>query len=406
MTAPIPVVIESSLCTRCGCCAAVCPQDCIIMKSTPPAQKGETCINCGLCEQVCPGRGIDLQSHGASLCDTARYHRGMGWIINSYSAYATEEKIRKAATSGGVVTSMLKYLLEADIIDGALVVTFDADQPWITRYILATSTEEVEQSAQTKYQITSLEDSLHKIPQNRIAVVGLPCMMHGMRKLQKTPVGKKIVLLIGLFCWVHMEQEATAFLLRALNIKASDVKDIAYRSGEYLGGFRVRDIHGHKKFLEKECYNFLPLLYAPERCTVCADFSNELADISCGDAKSLKSPQGHTYVITRSQLGQDVLDDCVEHGVIQVNACPIEEIMDSEGSALLFKKGAFKRIEKKGIPIFYGIEQYTIPLKNKIYECIFCFIHARRRYFRKIIEFLPGAFFNLISRWITRQRGR
>jgi coenzyme F420 hydrogenase subunit beta len=404
---PIPEpIVEPSLCTRCGCCAAVCPQECISIDSRTSAVRGEGCIHCGLCEQVCPGEGMDLHAWGRLLFKRIRYFEGSGWVRNAYTAYATEENTRKAGTSGGVVTTLLEHLLDSKIIDGALVVTFDADHPWTTRYIVATSKEEVARSAQTKYQITSLEESLHQIPQERLAVVGLPCMIQGMRRLQKTAVGKKIVILLGLFCWVHMEEEATTCLLRKLHCKKQEVETIEYRSGDYLGGFRVTDIHGNGAFLEKECYNLLPLLYAPERCTVCADFTNELADISFGDAKSVQSERGHTFVLTRSELGQQVFNDCQRKGLIAVTPCSVDEIRDSEISALLFKKGALKRIEKRGLPIFYGTESYEIPLKHKLYEFIFFFIHARRNFFRKIIEIMPLSHFKIISKWITRKRSQ
>jgi coenzyme F420 hydrogenase subunit beta len=397
-------ITEPSICTRCGCCVAVCPQGCISIDSRAFAVRGEGCIHCGSCEQVCPGGGIDLQTSGRSLFDGTHYFEGMGWVRNAYTAYSTDKKTRKTGTSGGVVTSLLEYLLDSEIIDGVLVVTFDTDQPWTTRYILATSKEEVVKGAQTKYQITPVEDSLHQIPQERIAVVGLPCMIQGMRKLQKTAVGKKIILLLGLFCWVHMEQEATTCLLRKLHCKKADVETIEYRSGDYLGGFKITDIHGNVDFLEKECYNLLPLLYAPERCTICADFTNELADISFGDAKSVQSEKGHTFVLSRSELGQQAMDECQKNGLIAVTPCSVEEIRDSERSALLFKKGAMERIEKKGFPIFYGTESYEIPFKNKLYEFIFFFIHSRRNFFRKIIEMMPLSLFKVISKWVTGKR--
>jgi coenzyme F420 hydrogenase subunit beta len=397
-------VVEPDLCTRCGCCAAVCPQACIELDRHAGAEKGEGCTHCGLCEQICPGHGIDLQASGIALFGQAQYHTGVGRFIGTHTGYSTEERIRKAGTSGGVVTTVLKSLMEEGTIDGALVVTFDTHNPWITRYVLAASIEELLQSAQTKYQVTPIDFSLHQIPQERIAVVGVPCLIHGMRNLQETPLGKKIILLMGLFCWVHMEQDATRFLLKKLGVGEGEVGSVEYRCGDYLGGFAARDIKGNVAFLEKECYNLLPLLFAPERCAFCADFTNELADISFGDAKSLQSQQGHTYVITRSEMGEEVMKACEAKGLIIRDPCPVHDIIDSERSALLFKKGAFKRIEKKGLPISYGTEIYTNPLKNKLFEFIFFFIHERRNFFRKIMEMMPLSLFKIISRWIARER--
>ena len=397
-------VIEPHLCTRCGCCAAVCPEACIILDTHVHAERGEGCTRCGLCEQICPGHGIDLEASGATLFDKTHYHKGIGHFIGTYTAYSTEERIRKAGTAGGVVTAVLEALMEDGTIDGALVVTFDPHHPWTTRYVLATSTKEIEQSAQTKYQLTPIDFPLHKIPQQKIAVVGVPCLIHGMRDIQETSLGKKVTLLMGLFCWVHMEREATHFLLRKLGVDEESVESVKYRHGDYLGGFAVRDVSGNVTFLEKECYNLLPLVFAPERCVFCADFTNELADISFGDAKSLQSQRGHTFVITRSQRGEKAMRTCERQGLIIREPHPAHDIIDSESSALLFKKGAFKRIKKKGLPIFYGEEMYTVPLKNKIFEFIFIFIHKNRNLSQKILEKMPLFLFKLISKWITRER--
>ncbi len=396
MTIRTPELCDEKVCTRCGCCVSVCPQQCIRLEEYPA--KGEECTACGLCEDVCPGNGVDLKEMAEGLFQKAQCNEDVGRFIQAYIGYSNDGRVREKATSGGVVTSLLIYLLEQGVVDGALVVLFDEKEPWKTKYVVATSKEEIIKSAQTKYQVTSLtgfEDV------ESVAVVGLPCVVEGLRKAQKH-LGEKVKVLIGLFCWVNMEREATEFLLQKMGVTVEDVTSVEYRSGDYLGGFKVQLKNGEVKFLGKECYNVLPLLFAPQRCVYCGDFTNELADISVGDAKFVESKKGHTFIITRSQGGEDVVRDCVKRGYIQIETCDVEDIVRSESSALQFKKGAYKRRGRQ--PISYGKEEYKIPVRNRFFELLFVSVHKNRKFFKKIFRVMPLPFFKLVSQLITRAR--
>ena len=46
-------------CIRCGSCAAVCPQSCIITDSVPHVIKQEHCLHCGNCMAACPAGAIE-----------------------------------------------------------------------------------------------------------------------------------------------------------------------------------------------------------------------------------------------------------------------------------------------------------------------------------------------------------
>lgn len=396
-------VVEKYLCTRCGSCIGVCPQECILFYDYPVIGKG--CIDCGLCKRVCPGKGMDLNLSASSLFEGSNYNEDIGRFIRAYIGHSKNDIIREKATSGGVVTSILLYLIEKDIVDGALVVTMDKEEPWKTKSLIATSRDEIIESAQTKYQITPLNQKIKDLDLERVAVVGVPCVIQGIRKIQENSIlGEKIRLCIGLFCWVNMEKEATEFLLKKLKIDKRKVKSIEYRGGKWPGGFKVRLKDGKVKFMEKKYWNILPFLFTPERCLYCTDFSNELADISVGDVKFLHEDKGYTFMISRSKIGEETLDDCEKYGYISKKNCSIEKIISSESSALFFKKGAYKRMKKLGKKPNYKKEENKIPLKNLLFEFIFVEIHKRRKFFKKLFAAMPLPFFKLISLLITRER--
>lgn len=80
-------VLSQDLCSGCGTCAGVCPQDCIVMGKHGFARlmNKQRCTGCNLCYQCCPSAEVTFQtadpcgggsmiwkqvSGGASFADT------------------------------------------------------------------------------------------------------------------------------------------------------------------------------------------------------------------------------------------------------------------------------------------------------------------------------------------------
>jgi hypothetical protein len=93
----------------------------------------------------------------------------------------------------------------------------------------------------------------------------------------------------------------------------------------------------------------------------------------------------------------------VDTGYIHTEACDIEEIIWSERSALLFKKGAPRRIQKSNMNIFHG-RDYNIPLKNRLFELLFMVVLRNRKSFKKLFMVMPLSFFRTVSNLVTRER--
>ena len=56
-------VLDSSRCTGCGDCVAVCPADCLAMAGPRPwLPRPRDCVSCSACELVCPTDAIRLRS--------------------------------------------------------------------------------------------------------------------------------------------------------------------------------------------------------------------------------------------------------------------------------------------------------------------------------------------------------
>ena len=209
----------------------------------------------------------------------------MNKYIGNYTSIniACSKRMIKNASSGGVVTTILINALEKEIIDAAIVIGMNEKRPYLHEVKIAKTKEEIIQAAGSKYVLIDFQDILKKIKENKdkkLAVIGLPCHIRILKKLKE----KNVKLLIGLFCGYNMPLEATSFLLKRLNIKLKDIKELRYRGGEYPGGFFVKLKNGKTKTLPKHYYDFLNLMYVPKECLNCKDYTNELADVSVGDS--------------------------------------------------------------------------------------------------------------------------
>jgi len=226
----------------------------------------------------------------------------IGSYKNIYICQSKDKKILKKSSSGGFVTSSLIYALKNKIIDATIVVSMSNKQPWKYEVRLAKTEKDIISSAGSKYTIIPLNEFL-KIANNNqkinLAMVGLPCHITAIKQLQKKGLYKNIKLLIGLFCGYNMPFKATEFLIKKSKIKHNQIKTLEYRGNNYPGGFLIKS-NKKKFFLPKGYYDFLNLTFVPKGCLRCKDYTNELADISVGDAWNWDNS---SVVIPRTELG-------------------------------------------------------------------------------------------------------
>jgi MinD superfamily P-loop ATPase len=56
-------VLDSSRCTRCGDCVAVCPTDCMALAAHGPwLPRPRDCVSCSACALVCPTDALSMPS--------------------------------------------------------------------------------------------------------------------------------------------------------------------------------------------------------------------------------------------------------------------------------------------------------------------------------------------------------
>ncbi|MBW9220623.1 Coenzyme F420 hydrogenase/dehydrogenase, beta subunit C-terminal domain [Methanothermococcus sp. SCGC AD-155-M21] len=288
-------IVDNNLCASCGTCAIVCPNNIVVFEDSPKLK--EECLRKGhgMCYDICPrvsSGGYQIRIRG-DFKEKEKYYYGRGDVEGQ---------------DGGVVSTFLKYLLENKKIDGAIVV---GDECWKPVSLVIQNPEDIEKSAKSKYAISTL-DALRKAGEvgiERVAVVGLPCQISGLRKLQYFPylakydgeLGKngkmvklpKIQYLIGLFCNKKFEQRSIEEILEKNNLNMEDIEKFDIKKGK----FTITTHNNEKHSIPLENIEYC------KGCNVCRDFDAQMADVSVGCAGS---PENYSTIIMRTKKGEDI----------------------------------------------------------------------------------------------------
>lgn len=403
-------VIEKDLCTRCGTCIGICPVDTLAYIGEKVADKDGKCIQCGMCSAVCPGKEFPMDEWSKKLFDKDYQASALfGSYLGIWNAYALDDEIRNIGSSGGVITQILIDLLKRHVVEGVVSVREKKDKPYEFESFIADDRNEIVMAAQSKYAIIPVNKVIQDIRQSgkKVAYVGLPCQIHGMRKAMEKNAWLKeqVVVLIALFCGFNMEYSATQYLIHKSGIKKDKIEKLSYRHKKgNQTGFYIRGKDGKEFFIPKHGYTFLNLMFSPKRCWKCFDYSGEFADISVGDAWEMG--QGFSRVIVRTKTGSDLFEALRADGKLYAQEADENAIVKTQNKVVTYKKKqiALRAKRMRHFPD-YGVEFAPCDGKTRIKGVILYRILAffKTSVGRKSISLLP---FKLLVKISEKIKGR
>lgn len=372
-------ISDKWLCHGCGICEAVCPKDAIRMiydkrhRNYVPTVDHMKCIECGLCVNVCPGKEINFAKISKRFLDGEKYNILSGHYINNYLAWATDKNIRWRAASGGIATALATFLLSSGRINKVVVVKSAGEHDCLNFQGTAVSEENDLYAAMgSKYCPVPLCSVLKEVKRNdRIAVFGLPCHIHGVRKAQlySKYFGKVNILLIGIFCGGTSGKEATKWLIKMSGFDPDKLNSINYRGDGWPGQMAAK--FSDKKELKIPYPNYTSIEFngfKPWRCSLCSDGLAELADLSIGDAwlkeGTSTEDQGVSMVVTRSKKGEQVIQDAISARAIECENAGDNDAVRSQYDLLLRKKYQITGSMVLAKMVGRGIPQYDNIVKK------------------------------------------
>jgi len=351
----IAQVVSDGLCTGCGTCAGMCPSGAVRMHISDgvylPKIEWQKCSRCGVCATSCPGYSVDFKRLNSTVFGKQPENMLIGNFLRCYVGHSNDESIRYNSSSGGLATEILIFALNEGIIDGALVVRMRKDNPLEPEPFIAKTRKEVIHASKSKYCPVALNEALKQIleREGKFAVVGLPCHIQGIRKAEAVSkkLQKRIVFHIGLMCSHAITFTGVEFLLEKLHIKKEQVAKLDYRGKGWPGSMTVQTKnHESSNIPLIGGWNaywpiFSSFFFAPIRCMMCSDQTNEFSDVSLGDAwlPELKyEKSGESVVVTRTKIAENVIARMNAAKLISMRSLSLEKVVFSQSSNLQFKK--------------------------------------------------------------------
>jgi len=286
----------------------------------------------------------------------------LGNTCDLYSCQAVDYDFLRHGTDGGVVNSLLNYLFEKKLIDGAIVAKTNAPfsrEPFFARNkedLLSASglglglSKQLEE-VQRFHSYTSALPKIKTTKFKKLAVVGTPCQIYTIRSMQNLGIipSQNIEYCLGLFCFENFEfdQQKVKQFEREFNLKFEDIEKIKIKEDLIiqLKGDKNKESLIHIAFEDLKNY-------MRPACNACSDFSNVYADVSFG---GLGSPDNYTTVITRTKKGRQLITEALRNGKIQSL-----EIDSERGRRMkdLLLRYAITKMERKGYFVKSKLRSY------------------------------------------------
>jgi coenzyme F420 hydrogenase subunit beta len=326
-------VITTRRCVGCGACVISCPYECLEYVNEKPNLISQ-CKICGVCQQACPKHDWPISEAERFIFGRKRRpNEAFGIYRRLIIAQAEDKRILSTCQDGGVATALLMFALENRTIDGAIVSTTKKEKPFAPIPRLATTPQEILESAGTRYSyspsITTLVD-IEKKKRKNLAFVGTPCQINAIRRMQMSNLRKytaNLRLLIGLMCSECFTHEGLM------------EKHIQHDLGIKLDTIRKMNIKGKILITTDSGVRAIPLSeakpYIRAGCKLCEDYSSELADISLGGLRL----NGWTLAVIRSEVGERSFSQAEEAGRLKTR--PVED--DEPALSLLSRLSETKR---------------------------------------------------------------
>jgi len=318
-------VQQKGICGKCGGCVAFCSAGEFNALSaggdgTPVMMDESRCLHCGICYLICP----QIKALDQELRQKMGWKAPIGMHRQMLSARAHSRKIRNVATDGGVVTALLAYALKKHLIQAAIVSRRAG--PFSREAMVAMNTEDLLEAAGSHFdesqtvrafgeRYTTFSPgvrevkSLGKRDLHKVALVGTPCQIFTIKKMQLLNVlpADSVVLTIGLFCMENFSfnTKTRRALEKKLSVRLGQIHKLNIKDDVVVTTSKREVIHVPFKVMDE---------FARPACFACTDFANEYADISCG---GIGSPDGYTTVILRSTGGETLYNRAKEDQAIE-----------------------------------------------------------------------------------------
>lgn len=385
------MICSKEKCTGCFACFNICPKQAISMKEDGfgniyPIINNDKCINCGLCKKICPSL-----NHKSIQFNNPK---------KVYAMYSKNISIRESSTSGGIATTLSKYIIEnKGIVYGAGNI-FDNESFGFCRIDKVDDLFKIQGSKYVHCYINSIFKQIKTDlnDKKKVMFIGTPCQVSGLKNYLLKEYDNLIT--IDIICHgVPSQKLLFDDLSNNYNINKKDFEYITFRdaNGFHLKIYKnIENLHNKivllSKYANLDHYykNFLRGNIYRDNCYNCNYARKErISDITIGDFWGLSQEskiyddiyRGISSVIVLTDKGLNLINKAISF--FEYEERPYEEAyshneqlnnpMKKKKQYYIYKdnyltKGFHKTFRKMNIPkdyIKYNPFIYNFFKKNK-----------------------------------------
>jgi coenzyme F420 hydrogenase subunit beta len=368
----IQQIVKSELCIGCGLCTINhtirgviynVKNDCLVPENTDVAKNSSA-------NQICPGKGYDIKGNAKDLfAMEAEYSLPLGYVHSLWATHSVSKEVLANASSGGIITQLLLFLLEKKIVDYVSVTQFVCDKEGVhTHTFLTNSKQEILKAQGSKYCPVCFDQLLEELHtcEGRVAVMATPCVIAGLRAIERIEpdyLKANIKLHIANFCGGYKSFKNIKRLAEIHKVDYCNLSDFRFRGEGQPGSLRFVEKSGKTASTPYPLYVGLNGYSKMLRCHLCPDATGELADIACGDAwipRFQNSDSTWSMVICRNKYTSDIMKKMQQDGLIVTENVTPDEVERSQRLNL-----ASKKTRQLARMKFYSRLGYAIPDFNE-----------------------------------------
>ena len=348
-------VKDKTCCCGCEACANICPKKCIQMQADEwgflyPKVDIEKCINCRLCEKICP-----------FISD---YNND---IISAYAMQSRDEKILNNASSGGVFTTLSRFIIKhGGISVGAQY--FNGE----IKHTIINCLDDIEKHSGSKY-IQSHLGNIYLIVKSRlddgknVLFSGTPCQVNALNSFLDKKYNN--LFTVDFACAGVSSPKVFASYVEYMEKKYGIIQKINFRYKKYgyHSSTMLLKFDNNKSYTRSRLTDYMTNIWTSyiamrPSCSLCKvkgkNRSSDITMFECWNFNKFTGKKdnnlGWTNILINTKKGMSLFDDCKEYfNVYQINA---DEAIAVDGntyyeSAVVVdnKNSFFEAFNKKGL---------------------------------------------------------
>ncbi|MHA2289637.1 MAG: dihydroorotate dehydrogenase electron transfer subunit [Promethearchaeota archaeon] len=245
-----------------------------------------------------------------------KHDKILGHFLKITSIKLTEKARETIPDNAGPLSGLLWLAMENGLIDSSIIT--DKDDNFRPFPMIAQNSQDIFKGAGYKPSqgplVSLLGDAINKENVD-IAVVGTPCQIQALRKLQNHPsfdyeAYDLVSLVIGTFCFGTYYNQLLNMIFKEFEINSSEISKINFDKENF-----------NLKVLCNSTVKNIPLNYLYEKairkaCFSCSDYTASFADLSIG---KFGSREGWNTLVVRTERGKEIYELAVEKGFIEVD---------------------------------------------------------------------------------------